>query len=440
MKRYILVFPLLFSFVYAQENSFSLSQAKAYAVEHSKEIMNAKLDMEKAEKKVWETTAQGLPQVSAKGEFQNFIDIPTTVVPAKAFNPLAPPGAISELKFGTNYNLKGTIQVSQLIFNGNYLVGLQAAKAFTNTSKILSEKQELETKQKVTDAYYTVLFLQENAKTLQRTLETLEKLYKETQILVNEKVLESTNASQIRLSVLQVKNGISKVNTQISVAKKLLKFQMGMPLETPIELTDSLDAFVQDELMDANSISSSDNVDYKVVESQLMLNRLSLKNTKANYLPSLAGFFSYQKNAQRYEFNFFDANKRWYPTTLWGVTLNVPIFSSGQRASQVSQAKLEVQKTENSLANVEQGIRLQISQASADYQNAVNNLTFQKEAESVAKEILDHTTLKFKEGTVSSIELSQAQNQYLSAQANLIAAKLELVKARLALQKLSNKL
>jgi outer membrane protein TolC len=441
MKKRYLLMALLISAINsnAQDTIFSLNQAKEYALAHSVDILNSRLDLEQAEKKVWETTAMGLPQVSAKAEFQNFINIPTTVVPAQTFNPLAPAGQIAELKFGTDYNLKGTLQVSQLIFSGNYIVGLQASKAFTNTSQILIEKQEIEVKYNVTEAYLTVLFLESNKGILDSTLINMQKLLDETQILVNEKVLESTNASQLRLSVLNVQNGIRKIDYQINVAKNLLKFQMGMPIEHPIILSDTFNGFTQKETP-TDELDVTENIDHKIVASQLELNELALKNKKANYLPTLSGFFSYQQSAQRYEFNFFDSNQSWYPTTLWGITLSVPVFSSGQRASQVSQAKIDVYKAENSLANVEQALKLQFSQAIADYNSAIDIYVAQQEALLVAKEILDHTTIKYKEGVVNSMELTQAQSQYLTTQTDFNSAAFNLIKAQLKLDKLINKL
>jgi len=439
-NRYLLIILLTTAFnIKAQDTIFSLIQAKEYALTHSVDILNSKLDLEQAEKKVWETTAMGLPQVSAKAEFQNFINIPTTIVPAQAFNPAAPAGDIVALKFGTDHNLKGTIQVSQLIFSGNYIVGLQASKAFTNTSQILIEKQEIEVKYNVTEAYLTVLFLESNKGILDSTLINMQKLLDETQILVNEKVLESTNASQLRLSVLNVKNGIRKIEYQINVAKNLLKFQMGMDIEHPIILSDTFNGFNKEE-KSTDELDVTENIDHKIVASQLELNELALKNKKANYLPSLSGFFSYQQSAQRYEYNFFDTNQSWYPTTLWGLTLNIPIFSSGQRASQVSQAKIDVYKAENSLANVEQAVKLQFSQAISDYNSAIDVYVTQQEALIVAKEILYHTTIKYKEGVVNSMELTQSQSQYLTTQTELNTAAFNLIKAQLKLDKLINKL
>lgn len=418
------------------QNSFSLDAAKQYALEHNKDFQNARLDELIMKKKVWETTAQGLPQVSAEGKFQNYVDIPTQVLPANAFNPAAPADQLVGVKFGTDYNVNGSISVSQLVFSGNYIVGLQAVKASTELYSVLSEKKAIDIKANVTEAYYTVLVLKENRGILDETLLTMQELLSSTQKLVDEKVMVATNAKQLELSVLQVQNGIAQIDAQISMAKDLLKYQMGMPLNNTIEVEGTLDMANEE----AMQVSPNQNIDYILLENQLDLNELSLKNTKANYLPTLAAFLTHQQVAQRNEFNFFDGEQPWYPTTIWGLQLSVPIFSSGQKAAQVSQAKIEVEKTQNQLEFVEQGLQLQINQATTNYTLAQQTLELKRKSIEVAQQVFDDNQILYKEGVVSSIELTQSQSQLLQTQTEYTNALYELVKAKVALDKLANKL
>lgn len=436
MKIIILAALLGISFQSMAQNSFSLEAAKQYALEHNKDFQNARLDELIMKKKVWETTAQGLPQISAEGSFQNFVDIPTQVLPANAFNPLAPADQLVGVKFGTDYNVTGSISVSQLVFSGNYIVGLQAVKASTELYSVLSEKKAIDIKANVTEAYYTVLVLQENRGILDETLLTMQELLAATQKLVDAKVMVSTNAKQLELSVLQVQNGISQIDAQISMAKDLLKYQTGMPLNNQIEVEGNL-AMATD---DATQVNPNQNIDYILLENQLQLNELSLKNTKANYMPTLAAFLTHQQVAQRNDFDFFDGDKPWYPTTIWGLQLNVPIFSSGQKSAQVSQAKIEVEKTQNQLDFVEQGLQLQINQATTSYNLAKQTLELKQKSIEVAQQVFNDNQILYKEGAVSSIELTQSQSQLLQTQTEYTNALYELVKAKVALDKLGNKL
>lgn len=418
------------------QNSFSLESAKQYALEHNKDYQNSLLDELIMKKKVWETTAQGLPQVSAEGQFQNYVDIPTQVLPANAFNPLAPADQLVGVKFGTDYNVTGSVSVSQLVFSGNYIVGLQAIKASTEMYGVLTEKKAIDIKAAVTEAYFTVLVLQENRSILDETLATMQELLSSTQKLVDAKVMVATNASQLELSVLQVQNGIAQIDAQIQMAKDLLKYQMGMPLNSEITLEGSIGTIEENE---APTVTPGQNIDYQVLEKQLELNELSLKNTKANYLPTLGAFLTHQQVAQRNDFNFF-ADEPWYPTTIWGLKLSVPIFSSGQKAAQVSQAEIEVEKTENQIEFVEQGLQLQINQARTNYDLALKTLVLKEKSIEVAQQVFDDNQILYKEGAVSSIELTQSQSQLLQTQTEYTNALYELVKAKIALDKLANKL
>lgn len=441
MKVLIAILLSFSIFIGRAQKSFTLKEAMQYGISNNAEIKNAGLDLEIAEKKVWETTTAGLPQISANADFKNFLDIPTTVVPASAFNPMAPEGEMTGLRFGTNYNLTGSLQLSQLIFSGNYLVGLQASKTYTSISQQLKEKKEISVKESIASAYYTVLVLQANSSVLDSTLLTVEDLFNQTKILVDEKVAESTNADQLELTVFQVKNAISQIDQQVKVAKNLLKFNMGYSLSQEIELSETLDAFTESTTSIINpTINTAENIDHKILNSQLALNELSLKNTKANYLPTLAGFFSHQQNAQRNKFNFLDGSEPWYPTTLWGLTLDIPIFSSGQRASKVDQAKLEVIKSQNSMQQLDEGLKLQMVQAISEFQNATESFTLQSKSAEVAQKILNNTIIKYKEGVVSSMDLTQAQNQFLQTQTELINANFNLLNTKLKIDKLQNKL
>lgn len=438
---FISIISIFLTEIYFGQKDFTLIQAQNYALEHNTDVKNTRLDLLISEKKVWETTASGLPQISAKGEFQNFIDIPTSLLPAKIFNPMAQEGEMMGVKFGTNYNLNGTIEVRQLIFSGNYLVGLQAAKTYTSLSKNIEEKTKQDIKNNVANAYYTVLILKENLTTLDSTLLKIKELLKTTQILVKNKVIEATNSSQLELSVLQAESAISRIKSQLEISYSLLKMEMGMELTDDINLTDLYSDIITNAVnYSEEKFSSSNNIDYKVLETQLKLNELNLKKTKSNYLPTLAAFLSHQRMAQRNDFDFFEKDKDWFPTTVLGLSLNIPIFSSGLRASQVSQAKLELEKTQNTIEKLDKGLQLQYIQLSSKYNNAKDVFETQLKAVDVAKEILSSTAIKYKEGVVSSMDLTQVQNQLLQAQTDLTNAGFELIRAKLNIDKLLNKI
>ena len=423
------------------QESYSLKQAKEYAIQNSTQVKNSLLDVEIAQQKIKETTATGLPQISGTVAFQNFLDVPTSLIPASSFDPAAPVDLLIPVKFGTDFNLNGTLQVSQLIFSGNYLVALQASKTYKAISIQMVEKSELEIKAAVSEAYFTVVVLQANSEAMDSSLIIIKHIYNDTKILINEKVLEPSASLQLELSIMELENGLKQVNDQIIVAKKLLKFQMGIEIKTEISLADDLTTLssgLEGEI--TSTINIAENIDYKMLQTQLKVNELLVKNKKADYLPTLAGFFSHQQVAMGNEFNFFGSDGSWYPTTIWGLNLSIPIFSGGQGPSRLKQAKIETLKTQNKIKQLDEGLQLQTAQATTAYNNSLESQKTRERAVEIANEVLRTTEVKFKEKVVSGMELTQAQSQVIQSKTNLINAKYEVLKAKLAIDKLVNKL
>ena len=441
MKKLIIAIALLSGYSSIGQESYSLKQAKEYAIQNSTQVKNSLLDVEIAQQKIKETTATGLPQINGSVAFQNFLDVPTSLIPASSFDPAAPVDLLIPVKFGTDFNLNGTLQVSQLIFSGNYLVGLQASRTYKDISLQMVEKSELEIKAAVSKAYFTVVVLEANSEAMDSSLIMIKHIYNDTKILINEKVLEPSASLQLELSIMELENGLKQANDQIIVAKKLLKFQMGIEIKTEISIADDLTTLssgLEGEI--ASTMNVAENIDYKILQTQLKVNELLVKNKNADYLPTLAGFFSHQQVAMGNEFNFFGSDGSWYPTTIWGLNLSIPIFSGGQGPSRLKQAKIETLKTQNRIKQLDEGLQLQTAQAITAYNNSLESQKTREKAVEIANEVLRTTELKFKEKVVSGMELTQAQSQLIQSKTNLINAKYEVLKAKLAIDKLINKL
>jgi len=434
----------------------SLAQACEYAKQNNTNVQNAQIDVEIARKKVWETTAIGLPQINGSVEYQNFLDIPTTLLPdfisPSVYGVLLQEGLITPAqmpssesqqffpaKFGTQHNASYGVTLSQLIFSGQYIVGLQAARVFSMVSQQSLQKNEIDVVASVTETYCLVLSLQENKNSLDSNLASFQKLLFETEALYKEGFVEEINVDQLTLNVSSLQNGVNSIARSIEAAKMLLAFQMGMPVSQKLELTDDLESIVS--TIDLEQILSEDydpaqSIDYQIMETQVRLMELDMKREKTAYLPTLAGFFSYSEKAMRDEFNFFDGDQDWFPTTLVGFQLEIPLWSSGSRHSKVQQAKLKVQKSENTRDMVGESLKLQYTQARIEYLNAVDTYVTEKENMLLSKKILDKTIIKYREGITGSTELTQIQMQYQTAQANYFAAMFRVISAKTKLNKL----
>ena len=424
------------------QQSYSLEEAIDFATKNNASVKNAVLGIESANQKVKETRAIGLPQVSAAGEFQNFLDIPITVAPANAFNPAAPADELVSLQFGTEFNAKGSLNANQLIFNGSYLVGLQTSKKFKKVSEFQKTKTIQDVKENVIKAYYGALVAEKTVVTLTEIAATAQTIYDQTKGLFDQGLIEEDNVTQLSLNVLQAKNSLNGAKRQWDNTKNLLKFQMGMDVNESISLTSDFDAVISSLDASQSEVTSeiNQNIDFLLLNQQRELNVLNVKYEQSQYLPLLNAFFTHQQNALRNDFDLLESGQPWFPTTIWGLNLSVPIFSSGSRSSKVSQAKIQLKQTENSLSQLEKGLSIQTQSAKTNYDNAFDTYTTSKEAVSISKKIYNNYQIKFKEGLITSLDLSQIQTQYLSAQTQYIQSMYNLVSAKIELDKITNKL
>ena len=420
---------------------FSLADAESFSVENSQKIKNVQLDLTKAEKKIWETTAIGLPQINAEGNFNHFIDIPTSVVDATLFNPMAPPGSVAEFKMGQTYNMTGTINVNQLIFDGSYIVGLQFAKFYKTMAETNINKTTSDTKMMVREAYYNALVAQKNVVLMDSIQASTKNLWNQTKVFFNNGFILKEDLDQLELAFNRVSVSRSNAGNQYNIAKNLLKLQMGYDLSKDIELTDNLDDILT-EINTTNPalklMSLDNNYDYIMVNQKMQLDEFALKNEKAKYLPSVGAFLSHSQNAYRNEFDFFKNGGSWYPTTVWGVGVKVPILSSGQKIMRVQQAKITLEQDKNTLADLENGLKFKELQLKASFISAYDMMLLEEKNVELAKSIYNNSLKRKKEGAVNALNVTQMQNQLLQAEGNYIGAVMQVLKYKIELDKLIN--
>ncbi len=414
----------------------SLEQAIEYALEHNYELNNAKADASIASRQVWEITASGLPQVSGTVGYQYFTDIPVNLVPAEFFG--GEPGELAEIQFGTEQNLTATLSVNQLIFDGSYIIGLRAARIFRALSLQIYERSEMEVKSSVMESYYLSLATARNLEIMTSNLANLEKTLFETEKMFEQGFTDAINVDQLKLTVSNLKNNIAGMERQKKLTLDLLKFQIGLEVKREIVLTESLEdlfATISFEMLSAGELNPQQHIDFRIIESQEHMQMMSLRREWSFYLPTLSAFYTRQENAYRNEFNFFEGSQPWFPTSIIGLNLNIPIFSSGERRSRVQQARLELEKAKNNTRMVEQSLVLQQQEASNQLQTAMEQYNTEKENLALANRILNRTTIMYREGLASSLELTQASDQLLTTQANYINSIFEMLNASNKLKK-----
>lgn len=455
------------SSTFAQENSstktFSLKEAQEYAAKNSYAVKNSTIDLRIAKKKIWETTAMGLPQVSAQIQYQDMLDIPTTLLPDfispsiygvlmkegvvdRFGRPITMPSGSSATfpaKFGTQHNASIGGTVSQLIFSGQYIVGLQASKVFYQMSEEGHQKAQLDARYNVSTSYYLVLVLQQNKEILQKSLTTLQKTVFEAEQSNKQGFIEEIAVDQMKINLITLENAITSIEGQVQTSLNLLKFQMGIDLNEQLFLSDNLESFVNEALLQpTNSVNLDLNrmIDYKIIQTQMKLQKLNLRREQSNYLPTIAGFYTYQQKAMRQEFDIFEKGKDWYPTSIIGINIDIPIFSSGSRLMKVQQAKLNFQKMEIAQQQVSEALKLEAFQASSNFNTAYEKFNKEKTSKELASKVYQTTLTKYNNGVASSIELTQSYSQYLTSESNYHMALMEMLTAKLKLDKSTGKL
>lgn len=425
---YIVVFVLSSFTVKAQESiSLSLEKAIEYALQYNKVLQNAKFSVQSTKEKIKETTASGLPQVSASVDYNNFLGGNAEL----RLDPTAPPAII---EFNPTSSFK--FSVNQLVFSGSYYVGLQLAKLAYQTSGLSSQKTELDIKEQVTRAYYLVLVSERAVKIIEANKINSKKVYEKTRNLANAGIVEKTEADKLSIMVTSVENAQKAAERQLEMAYNLLRLQLGADAKSEINLTTQLDEVSRQSKFENAIVSPfniENNIDYNLVLMQGKISKSQISLQKTNYLPTLAAFYSYTEKLLKPKFDMT-------PKNVVGLNLSIPIFSSGMKKSKVAQAKINLNMAETTSLLVNQQLTIQEKQLRYNLNNMLEQYQNQKMNVDMAKEVFDKMNLKFQQGIVSSLELTSANNNYLSAESSYVDILFQLLDAELALRKLNGNL
>ncbi len=418
---------------------FSLEQAQAYAFEHSYDLINSATDVEIARKMVKQNTAIGLPQVNAGVDYTDYFIQPTTLLPGEIFGE---PGTFTPVTFGTKYNMtvKGTL--TQLIYSGQYLVGLQTARAFLETAKQKDVRNKVDVRDQVADVYMRLLVVNEGIKILDSTYVVVSKLVEEARKAYEAGLIEDIEVDQADLNRSNLESTITYTKSLRDIGYASLKFLMGLKDNQEMVQTDNLDFFlaqVNREALISQPFDYKSNIDYTLLKKADYLTLMQYKLSKTAYQPTLAGFLNAQTNAQRNEWTFANTNKVWYPTVLLGVSLQVPIWSSGSRKYVVDQARLNVEKSKVNDEKMRVGLELQVATVKSDFNNAYEIYGNKLKGFETARKIYDKTMEKYKRGMVGSTDLNQRYNQFLISNNDYMQSIYTLLSQKIKLSKLLEK-
>ncbi len=443
MKRTRLFIALFFLYAwpYAQEEpvSFTLGEAIAFALENNYKALNADRDIIDARNQKWETIASGLPQITGDISYQNFLKQPVSLIPAEFFG--GEPGEFQPIVFGQPQQATATATLRQQVFDGSYIVGVQATKAFLSCSQNNKEKTQQEVRKAVVEAYGNVLLAGESVSILKNNLEALSENLYETRKLYENGLAEEESVEQLQITFSTVESQLNNAIRLEKITLQMLNLVLGLPLDSPTALEEDLDdlakAYVDPALLNAPFIMEN-NVDYKLVNNLNEQRYYELKLAKSRALPTLNAFLNYGSTAFIDSFTFFDGDQQWFNSSILGFDLSIPIFSSLKRSASTQRAKIALEKAKTQLTETEEQIRLQLEKAKSDYQLAIEQYATTQENLDLAERIERKNQIKYKEGIASSFELRQAQTQLYSAQQEYLQSMVDVINAKTELEVIAN--
>ncbi|HKK62639.1 MAG TPA: TolC family protein [Bacteroidales bacterium] len=453
---------------------FDLPGAVNYALEHNKELMSARQELVRTERSIWEAISQGLPKADFLVDYMTYFNYElefalggdedfefsdeqintamTNTLSQPQFSTLTPQDL--NIHFAGSYfdselqsmmppstilmsdQLTAKLQVSQLVFSGQYFVGIQTAKLGKIISKQALDNSEIGTKESVINAYYLILISEKSLDYIEKNLENIRKTYQQTQRMVDAGMAEQLDADQFKVTVNQLENTKRSMKRNLELNYNMLRFTMGLPAGTKIELNDTLeDLFKEMEAIDLlmQDFDVNQNITYQILNSQAEINKKLWNMEKWNYGPNLAAYYNYN-------FKILTTGFDMTPNHLLGFSLTVPIFSSGLRDAKADQARITYEISKRDAEILSDQLELQNRQLKYNLQNSLENFHTQQENVEVAQSLYENYQRKYDHGMASSLDVTQSNSNYLDAQSNYLNAMFEVMDARIQLDKLMNNL
>ena len=446
MRKHILTFLFLLSLSigFSQKEatktySFTLQEAIEFALENNYSALNADRDLIDAKKQKWETIATGLPQITGGISYQNQLKQPVSLIPAEFAG--GEPGNFVPIVFGQAQSANATATLKQQIFDGSYIVGVQATKAFLSYSQNTKEKTDLEVIKAVTEAYGNVLLAEESVSIFEKNKTNLEKNLFETTKIYENGLGDEESVEQLQITLSSVDNQLKNAIRLKGITLQMLNLVMGIAIDIPTKLEENLDDLAQSQVdfgLLESEFNLENNVDFKLATNLNQQRYYEWKLAKSRALPTLNSFINYGTSGFADNFNFFNSDQQWFDSSVLGLDLSIPIFSSGKRSAGTARAKIAFEKAKTQLTEAEEQIRLQLESSKSNYILAIEQYDTAKNNLNLAERIENKNQIKYAEGLVSSFELRQAQTQLYDAQQNYLQSMVEVINKKAELETILN--
>ena len=427
-----IAFTLLITFSASSQEPLGLTGAISEGLQNNRAMINANYDIEIAKERQWGVIATGFPQVSASAGYNKDLEQRTSIVPGSFSGDSGDDYAV---QFGKAQSVDVSARLDQLIFDGSYLVGLQASTVFLKISRQNKVKSELEVRRLVTDAYVNVLLAEERKNILEKNLINLDATLTDIRKVYAQGLVEVEQVQQLEITKSSIQSGLDYISRMIPITYQMLNMTLGRDLDHKVVLSDNLLALclASEDIPNIDTWDMKKNIDYQIAQNSLRSNELLLKLERFRALPTISAFIAGGYDAFSDAFTFTEKNQQWYGRSAIGLSVRLPIFSSGAGQSRTDQAKLNVEKAKAQVDQVTENLLLQKANAHNQYTQALEEFVRSQESLEIAYKIERKNQIKYKEGVTGSFELRQAQlqlydlqNQHLSAMQQIINSRTEL--------------
>jgi outer membrane protein len=465
--RWILAMAFLPAMVQAQapdtaasrRHDFSVQQAIDYARSNNLQVKNALIDVKLQEQVNREITSRAYPGINASLSTAYNPNVATQVLP-NFISPATYQVLIDEgvkdgngntivmpdnfgfiaAQFGTKYSASGGISLSQILFDGQVFVGLQARKTVVDFARKNVEVTEEMIKTNIYKVYYQLVVGKTQLELIDSNISLIQRLARDTRIIYDNGFAEKLDVDKVNVQLVNLQTERNVVANTLSNGYYGLKVLIGMPARDELVLTDTIsDEEIKEGILEGSVYSYNDRKEYQYAELGKRLNEFNIRRYQLSQIPTVALNGTYAKNAQRDKWNFFGKGP-WYSISSVSLNMSIPIFNGFYTRSKIQQARLELQKTENQIADLQRTIDSEVATARNDLRSSIVRVDYQKKNMQLAESVFLQTKKKYEAGLGSQTEINSAQTDLKAAQTNYITALYDAIVARVDFLKATGKL
>ncbi len=417
-------------------NSFSVKQTVDYGLQNAIQVKNALLDIQVQKQLNREITANAYPQISGSLSETNFIDIPTSIIPGEIFGQ---PGVKIPVQFGTKFTATGSVDVSQILFDGQVFVALKARNLALELATITAQITDEQIKANIYKIYYQLAVGKKQVGAIDANIERFQKLLYDVKEIYKNGFAERLDIDKVQVQLNNLTTEKQKIENQIAAGNAGLKFLINMPQKEVLLLTDTISETTLKENILTDSIDYKQRKELQVLTLAQKLNEYNVQRYKLAALPSLMAFASYQQNAQRNKFDFFGKGD-WFATSYVGFKMAVPIFDGNARRAKMAKAQIDVDRVKNNIELLKQNIDYDVNTSKLNITSALLTIDVQKQNMALAEKVYNTTKKKYEQGLGSNQEIYTAQAELKVAQTNYYSALYDAINAKIDYLKATGKL